>query len=265
MNSQHRVNKKSGKVWVGFILLVIGIVLLINTLGFFMPDWIISWPMLILVIGLTIGLRHNFRHPASVILILIGGVFLLERIIPGLSFRNFIWPVAIIILGLYLIVGRKRFAPYRGRPENLDWDKRVSPEEEDKQANSHEEAPSTYHHTDRMPPSSEDYIDAVAIFGGVKKYIASKKFQGGEVVTIMGGAEINLTQADFTGTIVLDVVQVFGGTKIILPSNWKVSSEMVAIFGGIEDKRMPIGEQQDKLLIIKGTSIFGGVSVHSFA
>jgi predicted membrane protein len=257
MSTPYRNNRRSGKVWVGFILLVIGFILLINTLGFYIPDWVISWPMFLIIIGIAYGQRHTFRHPAAVILILIGGLFLLERIVPRFDFGNFVWPVAIILFGLYLIVGRnRRISSYRTDPGNLSWDKRVDQEGE---IDSNDIPPVS-------PPASDDFIDTVSVFGGIKKNIMSKNFRGGEIVTIMGGAEINLTRADFTGTVVLEVVQIFGGTKIILPPHWKVSSEMAAIFGGIEDKRMISADQMqsDKVLIIKGTSIFGGVTMHSY-
>jgi predicted membrane protein len=61
------------------------------------------------------------------------------------------------------------------------------------------------------------------------------------------------------------VVQVFGGTKIIVPANWTVHSEMVAIFGGIEDKRPPqLNVAAEKVLVIVGTSLFGGIDIKSF-
>jgi predicted membrane protein len=93
----------------------------------------------------------------------------------------------------------------------------------------------------------------------------SKNFRGGEIVNFFGGSEINLMQADINGRVHLEVVQVFGGTKIIVPSNWTVHSEMVAIFGGIEDKRPPqLNVAAEKVLVIQGTSIFGGIDIKSF-
>jgi predicted membrane protein len=84
-------------------------------------------------------------------------------------------------------------------------------------------------------------------------------------VNFFGGSEINLMQADIKGRVKIEVVQVFGGTKIIVPANWIVQSEMLAIFGGIEDKRPPqLNTIPDKILIIEGTSIFGGIDIKSF-
>jgi predicted membrane protein len=82
----------------------------------------------------------------------------------------------------------------------------------------------------------------------------------------MGGADINLGQADIQGEVVLDVTAVFGGVKIVLPSNWKVVSEMSAVFGGIEDKRQVVEDnaRMDKLLILRGTSVFGGIEIKNF-
>src|SRR5690606_26322804 len=113
--------------------------------------------------------------------------------------------------------------------------------------------------------NATDYIDAVSVFGGIKKHIISKNFRGGEIVNIMGGADINLMQADIQGPVVLEVVQIFGGTKIIVPAHWKVHPEMAAIFGGVEDQRFTYTAVPDdtRVLYIKGTSIFGGITIKS--
>ena len=114
--------------------------------------------------------------------------------------------------------------------------------------------------------SDEDFVDSTSIFGGTKKNIFSKNFKGGDLVNIFGGADIDLSQADFTGTAVIEVTFIFGGTKLIVPSNWAVKSEAVVIFGSVEDKRkmQTISENPDKVLLIKGTIIFGGVDIKSY-
>jgi hypothetical protein len=114
--------------------------------------------------------------------------------------------------------------------------------------------------------SQDDYIDTTSIFGGTKKNILSKDFKGGDIVNVFGGTELNLTQADIKGSAVLELTTIFGGTKLIVPSNWAIKSEAVTIFGGIEDKRQmpPSSEQPDKVLLLRGTVIFGGIDIKSF-
>ena len=103
---------------------------------------------------------------------------------------------------------------------------------------------------------------------GIKKNIFSKTFRGGDIVTIFGGTELNLTQADVPHRIVLDITQIFGGAKIIIPPHWKIHSEdVVSIFGSVEDKRpiLPdVNYDPTKLLILKGTNIFGGIDIKSY-
>ena len=94
----------------------------------------------------------------------------------------------------------------------------------------------------------------------------SKQFRGGEIVSFMGGSEIDLTQADFTGRITIDTTNIFGGTKLIVPPTWDVQSDITTVFGGVDDKRPVQGVQPDpnKVLILDGTCLFGGIEIRSF-
>ena len=298
---QHKSN--SGRVWVGLIIIIIGFAMLSRTLDFmfYFPNWLFSWPMWLIVIGLILGAKNNFRKPSSFILIIIGCFFLTERMF-DVSLGRFFWPAFIILIGCWLIAGRnRRFHPgpenpYKGPKDkstsepaegfteytdvytpDTDWDKRVtnetdpiSPTENDNEnKGSAQQQAEPHAFNDTYKESSdkfgEDFIDSVSIFGQVKKNIYSKNFKGGDVVNIMGGADINLIQADIQHPVVLEVVQIFGGTTIIVPAHWKVNPEMTAIFGGVEDKRFVnnIAVDNQKNLIIRGTSIFGGITIKS--
>jgi hypothetical protein len=58
---------------------------------------------------------------------------------------------------------------------------------------------------------------------------------------------------------------VFGGTKLIVPPHWDVKTELVTIFGGIEDKRHIASKiDSSKVLIIQGTTVFGGIEINSY-
>jgi len=252
-------NKKSGKTIIGFILLAIGCILLLRTLDlFFVPGYLFSWPMWLIVIGLYIGARKGYEKPAPFILILLGFVFLSQRILDW-DVSRFIWPMAIIGFGLWIILKPGKKSRIAGNPS---WDKRVDPETGEESRTDGYNGPFFGSSETR---SVEDYLNTTSIFGGIKKTIVSKNFQGGEVTNFFGGSELNLMQADIQGRVKLEVTQVFGGTKIIIPANWTVHSEMVAIFGGIEDKRLQSNEPTpDKVLIIEGTTVFGGIDIRSF-
>ena len=104
------------------------------------------------------------------------------------------------------------------------------------------------------------------MFGGSNQIIYSKNLKGGEITAVFGGGDINLTQSDFEGQVVLEVTAIFGGVKIVVPPTWQIKSEVTAVFGGVDDKRAiyPASEQANKLIIIRGTVLFGGVEFKSY-
>ncbi|MBL0132131.1 MAG: hypothetical protein IPP43_14385 [Chitinophagaceae bacterium] len=114
--------------------------------------------------------------------------------------------------------------------------------------------------------SKDDFVNTNCVFGGTKRNILSKEFKGGDIVNLFGGTEINLSQADIQGTVVIEITNFFGGTKLIVPSNWEVKSEAVMVFGGVDDKRsIPAStETSGKILVLRGTVIFGGIEIKSF-
>ncbi|MEO6521132.1 MAG: DUF5668 domain-containing protein [Mucilaginibacter sp.] len=282
--------RNNGKVIAGFILLVIGGGLLLQQLGaYILPYWIFSWPMFLIVIGLYSGAKHNFRKPMSYILFIIGVLFLLDDIFPDVNFHHMFWPILIISAGLLMILNRnhqwdnKRFGKGRRnrwsesdkweQNQQYNWDKKVNPDnptepiiEEPADTTSYtstEQTKTAYGKTYKGYPV-EDYLDATSIFGSANKTIFTKTFRGGEIVNIFGGAEIDFTQSDISGQVVIDVTQIFGGIKLLVPPHWHVTSDTVSLFAGFDDKRKQKNLTGDKVLMITGTSIFAGIEIRSY-
>jgi predicted membrane protein len=248
--------KKGSNILPGLFILGIGALLLMKQMGFFFPYWFFTWPMFLIALGVFVGLRHGFRGGGWMILILIGGVFLIDDFNPAFNLKHFLWPMIIIGVGLIVLFkprGRWRDGRFRGRFQR--WEHRHGPVPADQMS---PDQPEQY--------SKEDYIDVTSVFGGVKKIVVSKNFKGGDITNFMGGTEINLTQADFNGTVTIDTSNIFGGTKLIVPSSWDVKSDITAIFGGMEDKRdlHTIKPDPNKLLILDGTCMFGGIEIRSY-
>jgi hypothetical protein len=242
---------RGGRVWAGLFLVIVGGLFLMKSLAVPLPAWLFTWQVLVIGLGLFIGLKHGFRRGGWLAPILVGGIFLTDQYFLNNQLHGHIWPVILIILGLSFI-----FRPKRRYCDRNHWREKKNAARERNMPLTNEES-----------ISQDDYIDLTTIFSGSKKNILSKDFKGGDIVNIFGGTELNLSQADINGKAELEVTAIFGGAKLTVPSNWVIKSEAtVTIFGGIEDKRSgaAITENADKILVLKGTVIFGGIEIRSF-
>ena len=240
-----------GKIFGGLLVVLAGSLFLAKELGTDIPHWVLSWKTFLIAFGLVVAVKNNFRQTGWILPILVGGAFLIGDIYPTIAIKPLIWPIVIILFGLYLI-----FKPRRNKYRH--WEK---------WQRYHQEGGHRFSCVREGESIHEDTLGSTSILGGVKKNVLSKNFKGGEVVNVFGGAEINLSQADFEGTANLELVNVFGGTKLIVPANWEISSsELTSVLGSIEDKR-PVQPKTDfnkKVLVLTGTTVFGGIDIKSY-
>ena len=247
-------NAEKGRIWVGVFLLAIGGLFLARASGVYFPTWFFTWPVFLIGIGIMLGIKHGFRNIGWIFPILIGSVFLVDKLSPDINLRPYLWPLILISAGLFIILRPK------GRRCHPDGDNDDETVQQTQQGSGVQADRTEVGFNDR-----KDTIDVTAIFGGVKKNLLSKTFAGGDIVAFMGGAEINLTQADFNGRVVVDCFNMFGGTKLIVPADWEVQSDIVAIFGGVDDKRPPASSAApSKILYLDGTCLFGGIEIKSY-
>ena len=64
-----------------FILLV-GVAAFLKAYLTDLPNWVFSWPTFLIALGFFIGVRHKFTGAAWFILMILGGVFLIDQIDP---------------------------------------------------------------------------------------------------------------------------------------------------------------------------------------
>jgi len=271
----NKPSPRSGKAIAGTILLIVGGLLLINELDlFFFPNWLISWQTGLIALGLYIGAKHHWRSSSWMLMVIIGVIFLFDYI-PGYERHDVAWPLLLIGIGLYVILKRN----HKGDKDdwknftNGKWDwrhyqssKPGDPVVDYTTTSSSTPPPAADTSSAGFRPSADDYLDAVSVFGGVKKTILSKNFKGGEIVNVFGGAELDFTQANIDGHVVIDITQIFGGTKIVVPPHWRVVPDMAAVFASVDDKRIRTSApaDSDKVLVLKGVSIFAGVDIRSY-
>lgn len=237
----HRPHSPRDRAVLGIGVALVGVALLCKTLGLFYFSYVFTWPLLLIVIGLLVGIRSSFRHGASWILIIIG----LANITPqftifGHPSSTLVWPLLVIGMGLFIAL-RPRRRPCLTNKDGMIMD---------------------------TVTTAENTINIDVTFGGRKEFVTSKDFKGGSIFATFGGCEVNLMQADTTEKlIIIDMKISFGGVELIVPSHWEVQNEISPSFGSIEDERMmqqSSGTGEQKILLLKGSCSFGNIEIKSF-
>jgi predicted membrane protein len=238
---KHSDGQQRKKLALGVIIIVAGfLLLLVNTgiLPYTIHHVLFSWQMLLIGIGIISFLSSESRTPGT-ILILIGTIFILPRIF-DLSFNvwHVFWPVILIGIGVLILFKRSPKSAIQWRFQHVS-----------------------------EQGLDEGFIHEENIFSGGKQRVIHQVFRGGHINCIFGGSEVDLTQASLAdGISELEVNTIFGGVTLIVPADWKIQLKMTSIMGGFADKRAYVKENTDpsKLLIIKGSTIFGGGEIKSY-
>ena len=273
--------RNDGSIAFGVIILGIGLVLLFRKFGLYIPDWVLTWPMILIAVGIYTLISQQFKSFFGSVVLFSGVYFLLKREFDlDLGLDQFIWPVGLIALGIYLILHKKRenkaLEEVRKNWESSRKKKtEASSSEKIESAEVVDDAAASKDEPTKAPDSGfvratgtafMDRINESVIFSGVNRKLMTKDFQGGKATVIFGGLDLDLTQVDFTGVVTLDLEVGFGGVKLLVPPHWDVRTEVSNIAAGLEDKRMfrEGGVDTNKVLILKGTLLFSGLEIKSF-
>jgi hypothetical protein len=238
-----REERQRNRVFFGLGIAVVGLLLLLRSMDI-LPYFSLtySWPVVLIVIGLFIGLRRGFRNNAWWILILIGVANLTPQfMIMGKPSSHFVWPAMVIVAGLAIAFRPRRARCVPGQRGGRFMDTTIN---------------------------NESNLNIDVTFGGKKEVVTSKDFKGGVISATFGGCEVNLTQADFTEpSVILECHVSFGGLEIIIPSHWEVQNEIDPAFGNVEDARTiqtATSTEAKKLLILRGNCSFGSIELKSY-
>jgi predicted membrane protein len=227
--------RMSFQVILGLIVIALGVIYTLDNLGIIYADnFTRFWPILIVLYGLSriIQCEAVPQKLWGAFWVLVGGLWLLDRLnIIYFSIWE-LWPLILVVLGASLIWGRGR-----GHSRVIIG-------------------------LGSVAGDSNSTINALAFMGGFKRSNDSQDFRGGEATAIMSGCEIDLRKASIKeGEAVLDLTAIMGGIEIWVPEDWKVTLRGIPLLGGFEDKTHPTGLESNKNLIVKGYAIMGGVEI----
>jgi hypothetical protein len=99
------VHHYNSRTIVGAIILVIGSLLLIGQFDL-IPDWLFSWPIILIGAGVYLGIKTQFKKPVATILIVLGAAFLTTENIDNAG--RVVWPAAIIAAGTWMVLKNRK-------------------------------------------------------------------------------------------------------------------------------------------------------------
>ncbi len=246
--------KSEQRIYTGIFLVVGGLAWLAYRAGAPLPEWMFTWESGLIYLGLFILVRHNFRNLGGWIMVFIGGINLLDNQMPQNHFHNYIVPLIVVWIGILYIVRprskwRDRFHWKRKWQDSYAGD--ASWKKDDPNADLKD---------------GDDYIEAYAVFSGIKTMKLSKNFKGGEINCVFGGGEIDLTQSDIQDKAIIELKLVFGGVKLLIPPHWVVQNEIAGVFHGVDDKRpwQTANIDAKKVLVLHGSCVFAGIEIRSY-
>lgn len=231
---EERANPLSGRLIVGIALMVLGALWTLDNLDFMESEHIVRWwpvvPLAIGVMKLT-GFGMEKQTGFGAFLTIVGGLFLLDQFdVLSVNF-SIIWPLLFIFMGVQLTMRAMRGTNTAGP------------------------APG--------PADADDYVRSFAVMGGVTRRNESQAFRGGELTAVMGGVELDLTDARaLVGRAVVDVFAIWGGIDIRVPEDWRVELEAVPVMAGVESSaRLAPGTDATGTLVVRGFVMMGGVEI----
>ena len=108
--------------------------------------------------------------------------------------------------------------------------------------------------------ASADQI--VAIFAGASRKHTWRVRKHTSILTVFGGAELDLTQATFESRDVeFNVFCLFGGVDITVPPGTDVDNQVMAVLGGSDVGKLAPPDPSAPRITIKGFVGFGGVDI----
>lgn len=214
------------RIIIGTSIIAIGAMLLLDSLGLpnfgnILGTW---WPIFIIVAGLAslIGDPRNFVWPVAIIAL---GVLLQFDQLDMLDFNpwRIVWPAILITIGVSVIFNQSG--------QNVK----------------------------RAEKSERQNI--TAILGGGSYINDSNDFKGAKITALMGAAELDISNSTIKNEATIEVMAVMGGVELRVPAGVTVKNHTRAVLGGTEVKTRAPKAAKSPVINIVGDIIMGGLEV----
>jgi hypothetical protein len=218
----------AGRGLFGAVVAALGVIFLLGSAhvvdaGSVIAAW---WPLAIVLLGLLHARSGHHVSGGAVTLVVVGlGLLGVTTGLFGSDAWRFVWPSALVGIGLWLAVG---------------WGRRLG-----------------------SRPSDDEEVDGIAVLGSARLATRSQSFRRASVTAVLGGVTVDLTQATpVVGGGDVAVTSILGSVKILVPRGWVVEIRGLPILGSWDDTtdRQGIGSGSPRLEV-QALVVLGGVEV----
>lgn len=221
----HRGGALNPQSVLGLFIVIAGVLMLADNLGFAEGRRLLSWwPLVVLVIGVLMFRRAADRGARiwAGFVATLGGWWTLAVAFGWPVRLTTIFPLAFIVIGLVIV--QRAIAP---RPLDVG--------------------------------GSPTFSD-LAFWAGVERKVSATSFRRADLTAIMGGIQMDFRHAAIHGEAVIDLFVLMGGIELRVPPDWNVTNQMVAVMGGLQDRSTGPADSPHRL-ILRGFVVMGGVEV----
>lgn len=222
--------KKYGNLLWGLLLIFIGIIVGINSLGIAEINiFFKGWWTLFIIVPCFIGLFTENSKTGNIIGLLIGLFLLLVS--QGILDFDLVWkltlPAILIIIGISLLF------------KDSVLDKEIK----------------------KIKKKSGKSYEYWATFSSQNISFNNEEFTGADLNSIFGGIKFDLREAIIKEDIVLNATAIFGGIEILAPNGVKIKLKSNSIFGGSTNKVVNDNNEKSPTIFINSVAIFGGIEI----
>jgi predicted membrane protein len=223
----------SSQIFVGLILILIGLAFLLRNLGWADFSGVARWiPSFFILLGIWQLVANKFRFITGPLILIVGGIAFQLAAFDVIEFSSIwqFWPLILILIGGSILLERAGI-----------------------------KLPQPFTHNE-----DEATVSILSIFNGPEHTVTSPEFKGGEATAVFGGIDLDLRQAAVVERPAhINTFAMFGGVDIIVPAGWAVKTDVIGIFGGADDERTDkISDRGDQSeLLVTGFAMFGGITV----
>ncbi len=224
--------KNITNIILGLILILLGVVIGINSLGIAKIDiFFEGWWTLFIIIPCFIGLIKDEDKKGSIIGLIIGVLLLLSarNILDFAIVWKLIIPIILVIIGVSFIF-------------KDTFNKKVNDE------------------IKKLNKNSKNKDELCATFSSQNVRV-DDEFNGINLTSVFGGIKYDLRDAKIKKDTLIKACLVFGGIDILVPENVKVKVKSSSIFGGVDNKSKSSTKDDSYTIYIDATCIFGGVDI----